>query len=188
MKPGFFRTLTMGMVLVVLLVGIAGCGLVPDSQESKDVVEAKVKAAIADFKREDPGIQAFFDKSYGYAVIPKIFKGGFWVGGAYGNGEVFEQGAKVGYCDMSQATLGLTFGGQYFREIIFFREKPDLDLFRTGEFTFSAQATAVAVTAGAAAKADYKDGMAIFVIADKGLMVDASVGGQKFDYVPLVVE
>jgi hypothetical protein len=42
----------------------------------------------------------------------------------------------------------------------------------------------VALTAGATAKADYKDGMAVFVMAESGLMVDASLGGQKFKYVP----
>jgi len=85
---------------------------------------------------------------------------------------------------MSQATLGFSFGGEFFREIIFFRSKPDLDKFRTGEFAFSAQASGVAITAGAAAKADYKDGMAVFVMTDKGLMLDISLGGQKFNYLP----
>ena len=84
----------------------------------------------------------------------------------------------------AEATLGFSFGGEFFREIIFFRDKRDLDKFKSEEFTFSAQATAVALTAGAAAKADYKDGMAVFVMAQSGLMVDASLGGQKFRYVP----
>jgi hypothetical protein len=59
-----------------------------------------------------------------------------------------------------------------------------MDVFLTGEFTFSAQATAVALDAGAAAKADYRNGLAVFVMTDQGLMVDASVGGQKFKYLP----
>jgi hypothetical protein len=60
-------------------------------------------------------------------------------------------------------------------------------MFMSGEYTFSAQVTGVAVTAGAAAKADYRDGMAVFVTSDKGLMVDASLGGQKFKFVPVFV-
>jgi lipid-binding SYLF domain-containing protein len=86
---------------------------------------------------------------------------------------------------MSQASLGFSFGGEYFREIIFFRDKEDLQRFCGEEYTFSAQATGVAATAGAAAKADYRDGMAVFITTDKGLMVDASLGGQKFDYSPV---
>ena len=52
--------------------------------------------------------------------------------------------------------------------------------FKSGEFGFDA--SAVAATAGAAAKADYKNGVAVFVIAEAGLMYEASIGGQKFDY------
>jgi lipid-binding SYLF domain-containing protein len=89
---------------------------------------------------------------------------------------------------MGQATLGFSFGGEFYREIIFFRQQQDLDRFTTGEYTFSAQVTGTAITAGAAAKVDYKDGMAVFVMADRGLMVDASLGGQKFKYLSSAFE
>lgn len=171
--------------VLILLVVICGCSTVPEQKESKAVLTAEVEEAIAIFKKKDPGIKTFFKDSYGYAVLPRVFKGAFWVGGARGKGEVYEKGKFVGYCSMSQATLGFSFGGEYFREIIFFRDKKDLDEFRTEEYTFSAQVSGVVVTAGAAAKADYKDGMAVFIMAKSGLMVDASLGGQKFEYVPM---
>ena len=60
-----------------------------------------------------------------------------------------------------------------------------MDRFKQDEYTFSAQVTGVALSAGAAAKADYRAGMAVFITTDTGLMVDASLGGQKFRYVPL---
>ncbi|MHC4570877.1 MAG: lipid-binding SYLF domain-containing protein [Planctomycetota bacterium] len=172
------------LIIVTFLFLADGCATVPKTEESKAVLSTEVREAVSKFKIKDPSIQRFFDRSYGYAVLPKVFKGAFWVGGAYGKGEVYEQQKMVGYCSMSQATLGFSFGGEFFREIIFFRDKKDLDKFKAEEFTFSAQATAVALTAGAAAKADYKDGMAVFVMTDTGLMVDASLGGQKFKYVP----
>ena len=169
-----------GLCLVIVL---ASCATAPERPEAKAVLSAEVKETIAIFKEKDPEIQQFFNKSYGYAVLPKVFKGAFWFGGAYGKGEVYEQGKMVGYCSMSQATLGFSLGGEYFREIVFFRDKTDLDVFKAEEYTFSAQVTGVAVTAGAAAKANYKSGMAVFVTTDKGLMVDASLGGQQFKYV-----
>ena len=175
----------LAMAILCLIVLAAGCATVPEKAESKAVLSAQVQEAIAAFKAKDPAIDLFFNNAYGYAVLPDIAKAAFWVGGAYGKGEVYEQARMIGYCSMSQASLGFSFGGEYFREVIFFRDKRDLDRFRMGEFTFSAQATAVALTAGAAAKTDYSDGMAIFVIAEKGLMVDASLGGQKFEYVPV---
>jgi lipid-binding SYLF domain-containing protein len=171
--------------LSILLSIIGGCSTVPESREAKTVLSAEVQEALVVMKAKDPGIDRFFEKSYGYAVLPKVFKGALLVGGAHGKGEVFEQGKRVGYCSMSQATLGFSFGGEYFREIIFFRDKEDLDRFKQDEYTFSAQVTGVALSAGAAAKADYRAGMAVFITPDTGLMVDASLGGQKFRYVPL---
>ncbi len=172
-------------VTVILTASLffAGCSVEPEKAEGQAVLSAQVNEAITIFKEKDPGIDKFFNQSYGYAVLPKVFKGAFWLGGAYGKGEVYEKGQMVGYCDMKQATLGFSFGGEYFREIVFFRDKSDLDSFKTDEYTFSAQVTGVAVTAGAAAKADYHSGMAVFIATDKGLMVDASLGGQKFNYV-----
>ena len=167
---------------------VSGCTTVPEGDESKTVLTAEVKEAIAAFKAQDPTIQSFFDNSYAYAVLPKVAKGAFWVGAGGGRGQVFEQDKMVGYCKMSQATFGFSFGGEFFRELIFLRQKQDLDRFTTGEFSFSAQVTGTAVSVGAAAKVDYKDGMAVFVMADRGLMVDASLGGQKFNYVPATIE
>ena len=163
---------------------VAGCETVPEKPEGRTVLSAQVKEAVSIFKAEDPSIQRFFDKSYGYAVLPKIFKVAFWIGGAGGRGEVYEKGKMIGYCKLSGASLGFSFGGEFFREIIFFRDGPDLDKFRVNELTFSAQATGVVLTAGAAAKTDYKDGMAVFVLTDKGLMLDVSLAGQHFDYFP----
>jgi hypothetical protein len=70
---------------------------VPEEPEARNVLTAQVDEAVAIFKGKDPDIKQFFSKSWGYAVLPKVFKGGFWVGGAYGKGEVYEQGKMVGF-------------------------------------------------------------------------------------------
>ncbi len=173
--------------LVGMVVLSIGCATRPQTPASRNYLSDQVQETVALFKVRDPGIQAFFDRSYGYAVLPRITKGAVIVGGAHGKGEVFAQGAKVGFCSMSQASLGFSFGGEYFREIIFFRDLADLDRFRMGDFTFSGQVTAVAVNSGAAAKSDYQDGMAVFVMPDSGLMIDASIAGQKFSYDPTFI-
>jgi lipid-binding SYLF domain-containing protein len=172
------------IVLAGIGIFISGCATAPERPEGKDALSAAVKEAIAAFKAKDPTIESFFRDSEGYAVLPKVGKGAFILGGAYGHGEVYKNGGLVGYCNMTQATIGASVGGESFREIIFFRTHADMDVFLTGEFTFSAQATAVALDAGAAAKADYRNGLAVFVMTDQGLMVDASVGGQKFKSLP----
>ena len=147
----------------------------------------------------------FFEKSYGYAVFPTIGKGAVGVGGAYGKGRVYTHGKHVGDTSMTQLTAGLQLGGQAYSQIIFFEDKRAFDEFTNGNFEFGAEASAVAITAGAEAgastagitasksagqhdadtKGKYQKGMAIFTVAKGGLMYEAAVGGQKFSYKPL---
>ena len=47
--------------------------------------------------------------------------------------------------------------------------------------------SAIALTAGASADADYDKGVAVFTMGQGGVMVDASVGGQNFTYESLAV-
>ncbi len=172
---------------LVFMLMACGCEVEPKKPEDKEVLKSDVDEAIALMKAKDPSIQKFFDKSYGYAVVPKIFKVAILAGGAYGKGEVYEQGVMIGYCDVKQVSGGASVGAEFYREIIFFRDEKDLNRFKKDEFTFSAQATALAIVWGAAAKADYKDGMAVFIMTDAGVMVDASLGGQKFNFAPKYV-
>jgi lipid-binding SYLF domain-containing protein len=168
--------LVSSLVAVCLFVGI-GSAFAWDAAGEKNAM-----AAIAEFKRADPSIDTFFKSAYGYAVFPEITKGGIGIGGAGGDGTVFEQGASVGSSSMSQVTVGLQLGGQTYREAIFFKDKAALDNFKGGNFEFAAGASAVAVKEGASKAASYANGVAIFTMAKGGLMFEASIGGQKFDY------
>jgi lipid-binding SYLF domain-containing protein len=167
-----------GLVAAFLLVGV-GTAFGWDAENEKSSM-----AAIAEFKRADPGMDSFFREAYGYAIFPEITKGGIGIGGAQGDGTVFEQGAGVGSSEMSQVTVGLQLGGQTYREAIFFKDKAALDNFKRGNFEFSGNASAVAVQSGASKTADYSNGVAIFTMAKGGLMFEASIGGQKFTYDP----
>ena len=146
---------------------------------------------------------AFFDNAYGYAVFPTIGKGGLGIGAARGSGRVFVAGNPVGDTTMTQLSIGFQAGGQAYSQIIFFEDERAFRDFSSGNFEFGANASAVAITAGASATAGstgasagasggqhdattaatgYYRGMAIFTIAKGGLMYEASISGQKFSY------
>ena len=147
---------------------------------------------------------AFFQNSYGYALFPSIGKGGFGIGGAYGDGKVYADGAEVGKSSMTQLSIGLQLGAQAYSQIIFFEDRRAFDDFSSGNFEFSAQAAAVAITAAASAQsstgggssagasggkhdastvsAGYSKGMAVFTVAKGGLMYEAALAGQKYSY------
>ena len=148
--------------------------LIDDSNEAKE-----------EFIRTDGLMKNLFENAYGYAILPNVGKGAIGIGGAAGNGVAYEQGSIVGMASMKQATIGFQFGGQAYREVIFFETKAQMDRFKQNKIEISAQASAVAVTAGASATAKYRDGIMIFTQAKGGLMYEASVGGQQFKFRPL---
>jgi lipid-binding SYLF domain-containing protein len=147
---------------------------------------------------------SFFSNSYGYAVFPTIGEGALGVGGAGGKGRVYVNGHVIGQTTMSQVSIGFQAGGKAFSQIIFFQDKRAADEFTSGNFEFSAGASAVAITAGVSARtgtdgsaaaasggekdADnrgvYQKGMAVFTIPKGGLMFAVAVAGQKFSFTP----
>ena len=184
-RPSIARTLARALVgvLVVAASTMAACSTAPKSEAQRSALQSDTQAFLARARATDATLGRFFNDCTGYAVFPSIGKGGFIVGGAYGRGELFDRsGQRLGYCDVSQGSIGAQIGGQSFGEIIFFESPASLSAFKGGQFALSANASAVALTAGAAASAKYTDGVAIFVLQPKGLMVEASIGGQQFGY------
>ena len=149
-----------------------------------DSFELDVQRAIIAIKKADPGIETFFESAAGYAVFPSAGKGGFIIGGAYGKGLVIVGEKVIGYSTMSAATIGLQIGGQKYSQFIFFKDETAVGHFQRGNFEFSAQASAVAVTLGASRDAAYDGGVAVFTHAAGGLMAEAAIGGQRFKYTP----
>ena len=185
------------MTLLVLLL----CGIFtwPNA-----VLADQYAETIETYKKSE-AVRPFFKSAYGYAVFPTVGKGGIGIGGAFGKGRVYKGGKVTGSVTLVKATIGFQLGGQAFSEMIFFEDKRAYDDFTSGNFEFDATASAVAITAGAQAKAgtegttagasagpatgkqapsSYRKGMAIFVHTIGGLMYEASIGGQKFNFTP----
>lgn len=174
--------------------------LIPAAAASADEYQDTIKVF------QDAGESAgFFKSSYGYAVFPTIGKAGLGIGAAHGKGRVYEKGKHIGDTSMTQGTIGFQAGAQAFSQIIFFQDARALKEFTGGNFEFSAEAQAVAITAAAGAQASttgssagasggrhdattvgkYQKGMATFTVAKGGLMYQATIGGQKFSYAPV---
>ncbi|MUH38237.1 hypothetical protein D9O36_20505 [Zobellia amurskyensis] len=148
-----------------------------DQRVMADAEKAKVK-----LQKTNYGLDQFFKNSSGYVVFPNVGEGALIVGGASGNGVLYEKGKAVGMADLKKVDVGLQAGGQALTEIIFFETEDALNEFKQGEFELSAEATAIALKKGVAANANYDDGVVVFAKPKKGLMADLSVGGQKFNY------
>lgn len=180
------RFLSILLATTLTLLTMAACSTAPESKEGKAEMRRTSRDALDKAQVNDPTLVPIIRSAAGYAVFPSVGKGAAGIGGAYGKGDLFENGEIVGYCDLSQATIGLQLGGQAYTEIIVFQTPQAVQTFKEGHFRFDAQATAVALKSGSGASAKFTSGVAVFTMDEAGLMYEASVGGQKFSYQPRV--
>jgi lipid-binding SYLF domain-containing protein len=171
------RASTASLFLTLILVLSTSYAWDPrDNQEDLDKAQAAVDALL----ENNPDMQAYFDAAAGYVVIPTVGKGGIGIGGARGKGFLYENGEPTAEVTMTQLSIGFQWGGQAYSEFVFFEDEQSLEHFKKGNYELGAQASAVAITAGASVDAGYESGVAIFTQAKGGLMYEAAVGGQKF--------
>lgn len=180
--------------IVITLATFLACSATVFASESGDE-----KEALEILKRSDV-VSKFHKSAYGYAVFPTIGKGGIGIGGAHGSGGVYKGGARVGDVSMTQVSIGFQLGGQAYRQVVYFQDRRAFDEFTTGSFEFGAQAEAIAITSSAGAQAGtegasasanetqaeatYYKGMIVFTMGKGGLMFQAALGGQKYNYTP----
>ena len=166
------------------VLSLSACQATPDADERLEIVDdskVELKRMIA----KDPQLEPLLKESAGYAVFPEVGKGGLLFGGAFGRGAVYSRGGTfLGYVTVTQASVGGVVGGQMYAQLLVFQDQPHLDDFMNGDkVRFGAQATAIAVTDGAANATEYDDGVAVFIMPRGGLMADASLSGQEFKFV-----
>jgi lipid-binding SYLF domain-containing protein len=162
MKNSRFFQLTSFTFLYFFLLMSSGVFSQSDSNNKRIINDSR--QAKTEFIKADKLMSSLFNNAYAYVIFPNVGKGGLGVGGASGNGAVFQRGKVIGTAKLSQVTVGFQAGGQAYREVIFFESEKDLNRFKENKIELSAQASAVAVTEGAG-NAKYKDGVMIHFTA-----------------------
>jgi lipid-binding SYLF domain-containing protein len=171
------KSITFACFLLIAFVGSS------QSKEDQRIIN-DAKKAKAMLIKTNAGIEGYFKNASGYAIFPNVGKGGLIVGGASGNGVVYENGVAIGMTELKKLNVGLQAGGQAITEVIFFETDAALQDFKMGNYEFSAELSAVALESGKALNANYNDGVVVYAMPKAGLMADASVGGQKFSFHP----
>ena len=161
---------------------VPGCATSPQTQEAKENLSDEAHLAYKQMLRADPSLEGTVNENYAHAIFPSVGKGAVGVGGSYGRGEVYKGDKFIGYADVSQGSVGVSLGGQTFAELIIFKDEKALSTFTDNKFTFSADASAVALKEGAAKTAKFTNGVAVVTQPKGGLMFDASIGGQQFTF------
>ncbi|OEU21544.1 hypothetical protein FRACYDRAFT_235168 [Fragilariopsis cylindrus CCMP1102] len=132
--------------------------------------------------------KAYFENAYGYVIFELItnswncFEGDVCILNNEDTNNNDNKYGKVGTSKMLQASIGPQLGGQVYKMIIFFETERDYQHFiSTDNFEFGVDAKVVASISNTL---QYMKGMAIFTSTIGGLMYEATLSGQKYNFTP----
>jgi len=161
---------------------LTGCATAPATRAERTGLRHDADATLGQMIAQDPALRDITSGALGYAVFPSVGKGGALVGGAYGQGILYESGQPTGFVSLEQASLGAQLGGQSFSELLVLRNASDIEALKAGHYTVGADLGVVVLTTGAAAHATFDPNANVYVLPRGGLMVDISISGQQLKY------
>ena len=161
---------------------LAGCATAPATRAERDSLQTSARATLDEMIARNPAIQDTIRNVPGYAVFPSIGKGGVLIGGAHGQGILYEHGVPTGFVSVEQASIGAQLGGQTFAQLVVLRTPQEVADVRAGRFTPGAHLGVVVLSQGASTQTNFNPNASIFVLPRGGLMVDISVSGQRIKY------
>jgi lipid-binding SYLF domain-containing protein len=170
-------------VLMVVAGGLLGCETSAPTPTEQAAMRDDAKASLERMEAQDPTLKLLVDNSYGYAILPEVGEGAVGIGGASGDGVVYNKGGqRMGTVRLSQASVGIALGGQTFAELIIFQDEKSFNRILNDSIEFGADASATLVKAGAADAGNFAKGVQIYILPKGGLMAGVSLNGQKFHY------
>lgn len=167
---------------LALTLGLA-CATAPENQPEQDALELEAQSTLDLMHAKDASLRDVLARSAGYAVFPTIGEGAFIAGVTSGVGVVYDRnGNVIGNVEMRGGSVGAQIGGQSYSQLIIFQTESALADFQRDDFEFSTDASAVALDMGAAARLSFEGGVAVVIDDEDGLMAEASLDGQDYDY------
>ncbi|MEO1250742.1 MAG: YSC84-related protein [Pseudomonadota bacterium] len=171
--------------VVILLLGSLAAS--PAMAASKEKIDARVDAALEQFRDDIGGANAVLARAKGVLVFPLIRKGGFGIGGEYGEGALRIGGDSAAYYSSAAASVGFQIGVQSRRQIIVFLDQGALDKFRASDgWEIGVDASVAVITVGAGGAIDttqLNQPVVAFVFDNKGLMYNLSLEGSKISQI-----
>jgi len=82
---------------VFAVVACTVIGLNPAYAETAAEIDRSVKKTLKGLYAESPTAKSLGQKAKGILVFPSIIKGGFLIGGQYGEGALIKEGTNAGY-------------------------------------------------------------------------------------------
>jgi lipid-binding SYLF domain-containing protein len=108
--------------ILLALALAAGVLMTPNQSAAASAAEINrdVKIALEKLYAKSPSAKTLGEKAKGILVFPGIVKGGFMVGGQFGEGALLRGGKTSGYYNTISASYGLQIGLQKYGYALFF--------------------------------------------------------------------
>jgi lipid-binding SYLF domain-containing protein len=155
----------------------------PALSASAAEIERDAQKALGDLYAKSPSAKTMGEKAIGVLVFPGIVKGGFIVGGQYGEGALIKDGKTVAYYNTVAASYGLQAGLQKFGYALFFMTDSALKwLDKSDGWEIGVGPSIVVVDVGAAASitsTTAQSDIYAFFFDQKGLMAGLGLQGTK---------
>jgi lipid-binding SYLF domain-containing protein len=157
------------------------------SSNTRFKIDANVDVALRQMEADIPFTTSLVDGAAGMLVMPKITKGSFIFGGAYGEGSLLVGNAPVDYYSTVAASWGLQIGAQQISQVLFFMDENALQNFRSKSgWTLGADLEYTLIDNADAAGLDsntISDGVYSVIFGQAGLLVGVSLEGSKYNRV-----
>jgi lipid-binding SYLF domain-containing protein len=188
-KAGVFKEGVVAMrtgwkaLLAVIVLGIIVCAGRVAMAASAAEIDRDASAALKKLLATTPKAKELAAKAKGILVFPNIVKGGFVVGGQYGDGALKVGGKTAGYYNSVAASYGLQAGVQKFGYAMFFMNEEALKyLDKSDGWELGSGPSIVVVDKGAAGSLSTttaRSDVYAFFFSQKGLMAGLGLQGSK---------
>jgi lipid-binding SYLF domain-containing protein len=179
----FKQTRLLGFFLATVFA--AAILMVPDSSHAASAAEIDrdVDSSLMKLYEKTPAAKELAKVAKGILVFPSIIKGGFIIGGQYGEGALRMDGKTAGYYSTAAASYGLQAGAQSFGYALFFITDKALDYLKKSEgWEIGVGPSVVIVDEGIArslSTTTAKSDIYAFFFDQKGLMAGLGLQGSK---------
>lgn len=177
------RWTSLRSVLLFAMMSITLPHAQPAYAASGSNIDRDATAALKKLYRSTPGAKDLGDNAKGILIFPRIIKGGFIIGGQYGDGALRQGGKTLGYYRSVAASYGLQAGVQAFGYVLMFMDDASLAYLENSEgWEIGTGPSVVIVDKGmgkSLTSTTLKSGVYAFIFGQKGLMAGIGLQGSK---------
>jgi len=184
LKPTLRQTMRSTCIRLGVLMALMLLAIPQISQaETAAVINRDVTNALNTLYKTTPAAKKMSEIAKGVLVFPSIIKGGFIIGGQYGEGALRVNGKTTGYYRTVAASYGLQAGAQSFGYALFFLSDADLKFLKSSDgWELGVGPTIVVMDEGMSrsfSTSTAQSGVYAFFFDQKGLMAGLGIQGSK---------